>query len=214
MYPRCKDTVYTMSTDIRAIATALHHQLAELIARPVLQEQPDPMEQIRLALRIEQAAAELVGSAVLSARAGGATWKSIGEVLGITRQAAFQRFGKPIDPRTGEPMSAAPLSDAATRARQVIDSLSTNDWDAITAQFDAAMRSALTADSLAAAWTQTVCTVGGFESRGDTTVSRSGHVTVTNTPLGFEAGELVARVSFQDDGSIAGLFLTVPEPTA
>ena len=214
MHVQCKDIVYNMSTDTRAIAAALHHQLTELIARPVLQEQPDAIEQIRRALRIEQAAAELVGSAVLSARADGATWKSIGEVLGITRQAAFQRFGKPIDPQTGETMSAAPLSDAAAKARLVIDSLSTNDWDAVTAQFDAAMRSALTADSLSAAWTQIARTVGAFESRGTTTVSRAGHVTVTNTPLDFEGGELVARVSFNDDGSVAGLFLTAPEPAA
>jgi len=200
-----------VSTDLRANATALHRQLTELVARPVFEEQPDPIEQITLALQIEHAAAELVASAVLSARAEGETWKSIGEVLGITRQAAFQRFGRPVDPQTGEPMSAAPLSDATARAQQVIDSLSANDWDAVTARFDDAMHSALTANTLAAAWTQTARTVGAFESRGATSVSRSGHVTVTNTPLEFEAGELIARVSFQDDGRIAGLFLVPPE---
>jgi len=203
-----------MSTDLRVLAIALSDQLNELMARPILHEQPDPIEQISIALQIEQAAAELVGSAVLSARADGATWKSIGEVLGITRQAAFQRFGKPNNPQTGEPMSAAPLSDASARAGQVIDSLTTNDWDAITDQFDTAMRNALTADTLAAAWTQTARTLGAFESRGGTTVRRSGHVTVTDTRLEFEAGELIARVSFQDDGSVAGLFLVPPEPEA
>jgi hypothetical protein len=55
-----------------------------------------------------QAAAELAGLAaaalqlsVQQARAAGRTWQEIGELLGVSRQAAFQRFGRPADPRTG-----------------------------------------------------------------------------------------------------------------
>ncbi|MGH3152759.1 MAG: hypothetical protein ACRDOB_18790, partial [Streptosporangiaceae bacterium] len=38
--------------------------------------------------------------AVQNARDAGHTWAEIGELLGTTRQAAFQRFGRPLDPRT------------------------------------------------------------------------------------------------------------------
>jgi hypothetical protein len=50
------------------------------------------------ALATEQAdeANAKLHSAVESARAAGATWAAIGEVLGITRQAAFKRFSKNI----------------------------------------------------------------------------------------------------------------------
>ncbi|MEV4252815.1 hypothetical protein AB0J52_06555 [Spirillospora sp. NPDC049652] len=34
-------------------------------------------------------------TAVETARSSGRTWQEIGDVLGITRQAAFQRFGRP-----------------------------------------------------------------------------------------------------------------------
>jgi hypothetical protein len=37
-------------------------------------------------------------------------------VLGTTRQAAFQRFGRPLDPRTGVPMAEEILPGAAERA--------------------------------------------------------------------------------------------------
>ncbi|MEV5574955.1 hypothetical protein AB0L06_33375 [Spirillospora sp. NPDC052269] len=56
------------------------------------------------ALAAVAAAAEAVRRAddhlrgtVGTARSSGRTWQEIGDVLGITRQAAFQRFGRPID---------------------------------------------------------------------------------------------------------------------
>ncbi|WP_034488280.1 hypothetical protein [Actinomadura oligospora] len=33
-----------------------------------------------------------------TARSSGLTWQEIGDALGITRQAAFQRFGRPNEP--------------------------------------------------------------------------------------------------------------------
>ena len=48
------------------------------------------------------AAAAALQAAVDRARAAGHSWREIGDVLQTTRQAAFQRFGRPIDPRTNE----------------------------------------------------------------------------------------------------------------
>lgn len=50
--------------------------------------------------------------AVQNARQTGHTWAEIGELLGTTRQAAFQRFGRPLDPRTLDPRTGAPMSDS------------------------------------------------------------------------------------------------------
>lgn len=49
---------------------------------------------IRLAARDTRDADALLRQAVGAARADGWTWDRIGQVLGITRQAAYQRFGK------------------------------------------------------------------------------------------------------------------------
>src|SRR6202034_4600958 len=62
------------------------------------------------------AANEALQDAVDRARDAGHSWREIGEVLGTTRQAAFQRFGHPVDPRTGTPMSHDVPPDAADRA--------------------------------------------------------------------------------------------------
>jgi hypothetical protein len=58
-------------------------------------------------------------AAVQRARAAGRTWAEVGEVLGISRQAAFQRFGKPADPRTGRPMASSMLPGAAERTARI-----------------------------------------------------------------------------------------------
>ncbi|RFU42810.1 hypothetical protein DZF91_04670 [Actinomadura logoneensis] len=63
---------------------------------------PDRPEAPGGALSAVAAAAEAVRraddhlrAAVETARSSGTTWQEIGDVLGITRQAAFQRFGRP-----------------------------------------------------------------------------------------------------------------------
>ncbi len=65
-------------------------------------------------------AAAALRLAVDLARADGCTWQELGDVLGVTRQAAFQRFGHPVDPRTGKPMSEAMIPGAAERATQLM----------------------------------------------------------------------------------------------
>ncbi|HEX4257015.1 MAG TPA: hypothetical protein VH089_18125, partial [Streptosporangiaceae bacterium] len=52
-----------------------------------------------------RSAEEELAMSVAQARESGHTWAEIGQVLGTSRQAAFQRFGRPADPRTGQPMA-------------------------------------------------------------------------------------------------------------
>jgi hypothetical protein len=49
-------------------------------------------------------------------RSAGQTWKGIGQTLGTTRQAAFQRFGHPVDPSTGVHMTRTVPSGAVEQA--------------------------------------------------------------------------------------------------
>ena len=76
---------------------------------------------------IQGAASEITEgtqAAVERARTAGHTWAEVGQVLGISRQAAFQRFGRPVDPRTGQPMAAALLPGAAERGAALLTDLS------------------------------------------------------------------------------------------
>lgn len=108
-------------------------------------------------------------------------------------------------------MNTTPLADAAPLAGTVIDDLAGARWDAVTARFDATMRAGLSADALAAAWAQIVGLAGSYDGRGDTEATRAADITVTTTPLAFEAGDYVARIAFRDDHTIAGLHILNPE---
>jgi hypothetical protein len=77
------------------------------------------------------AANEALQDAVDRARDAGHSWREIGEVLGTTRQAAFQRFGHPVDPRTGTPMSHDVPLNAADRAVGLITGLAEGRWDEV-----------------------------------------------------------------------------------
>lgn len=152
-----------------------------------------------------------MAAAVQQAREAGRTWQEIGQVLGVSRQAAFQKYGKPIDPRNGEIMNTNPLPDAVELAQAVIDDHAHGRWSDITERFDETMRGGLTDEGLAEAWATLAGMAGAYESHGDTEAVRAGDFTITNTPLAFEAGDFVARITFRDDRTIAGLYILNPE---
>ncbi|MBV9794941.1 MAG: DUF3887 domain-containing protein [Actinobacteria bacterium] len=150
-------------------------------------------------------AEEELAMTVTRARESGHTWAEIGQTLGTSRQAAFQRFGRPADPRTGRPMEPA-LPDARDRAGQLLADLLAGRWAAVGAQFGAAVAARMDPPRLAAAWATVIGLVGEYERHGAPSVYQAGDFTVVDTPLFFAAGERMARVSYDRDGEVAGLF--------
>lgn len=200
-----------MPGSFTATGQQLHRQLGQILAAPVLRGEEDPLEAVRAAREVQDQADALMAAAVQQARAAGRTWQQIGEVLGVTRQAAFQRYGRPIDPRTGEPMNTTALAGADELAWAVIDELAGARWADVSARFDATMRDGLTDEGLAESWAHIVGLAGAYEGHGDTEAVRAGDFTTTNTPLNFEAGDFVARITFRDDRTIAGLYILSPD---
>lgn len=201
-----------MQSNLTQAMQELRRHADAFLAARVLTDSDDFASAIGYSLRVQSAADEVVRTVVQQSRERGATWQTIGDALGVSRQAAFQRYGKPIDPRTGELMNTTPLTDAAELARSVVRDLAAGRWELITDRFDPAMRDGLSEEALAAAWSQIVGLSGGFEGQGEPAVSRASDVTVTNTPLLMEAGDYTARISFRDDRTIAGLHI-LPEQT-
>lgn len=154
-------------------------------------------------------AEEALRQAVEQARTAGHTWQEIGDVLGTSRQAAFQRFGRPVDPRTGETMTMDQdlLPGAAERAVELLVDLAANRWTAVRKDFDERMAAELTVDRIVEVWAQVVGMIGAYERMGEPVALRVGAHTVVNVPLHCEAGELNGRVAFNTDGTVAGLFL-------
>lgn len=200
-----------MPDSFTAVGQQLHRRLGQILAAPLLRGEDDPLELVHAAYEVQTAAQALLAAAVHRARERGRTWQEIGEALGVSRQAAFQRYGKPIDPRTGEAMNTTALPGADELARTVIDDLAHARWADVSARFDATMRERLTEEGLAEGWAHIVGQAGAYEDHGDTEAVRAGDFTTTNTPLSFEAGDFVARITFRDDRSLAGLYILDPD---
>jgi hypothetical protein len=152
-------------------------------------------------------AQDLLRAAVDRARAEGHTWQEIGEVLGTTRQAAFQRFGRPVDPRTGEPMAGALLPDAGDRALAVLGDTVAARFDAVRATFDDVMLRAIDTGQLASVWAMVIGTAGTFERFGEPVVHPAGDLSVVDVLMEFEAGQALAQITFRRDGLVAGMYL-------
>ncbi len=150
--------------------------------------------------------------AVDRARAAGHSWKEIGDVLDTTRQAAFQRFGRPVDPRTGEPMTKVVLPGAAERATAIFADIAAGRWDEARADFSERMGDAVSAQRIADVWVQMAALLGSFEGMGEPVATGLGKHTVVDLPLSFEAGEGNGRVTFDADGKVAGLFIRPVQP--
>jgi Protein of unknown function (DUF3887) len=163
------------------------------------------------ALEVRRRADRVLAAAVDAVRADGGTWQQIGDALGTTRQAAFQRFGRPIDPRTGRAMDKTTLDGADARTIEIFAALGAGDWTAVHGRFDPTMAEALPPERLADTWATVVGTVGVYERPGEPFVRRQGDFTVVDLPLAFEAGDMTGRVTFRTDGRVAGLFVLAPE---
>jgi hypothetical protein len=181
---------------VRESASRLLDQLGAPVA---------PLSAVGAARDLRAAAEAALQAAVDRARAAGHSWREIGDVLGTTRQAAFQRFGHPIDPRTGLPMSREVQAGAAERALALVAWLIEGRWEDVRRDFDERMSERVDSARLSSGWAQTAGMIGRLERVGEPYAHRAGDDTVATVPLHFEAGEAVALVRFTPDGKIAGL---------
>jgi Protein of unknown function (DUF3887) len=164
-----------------------------------------PQDALAAARDLSAAGDAAMGAAVDLARAAGYSWRDIGEVLGTSRQAAFQRFGHPVDPRTGEPMSRDVPPDAADRAVTIFGWQNEGRWDEILAELDDRMRERLDANLLARGWAHMAGLFGRFEGTGEPFARRAGDDVLVDIPLHWEAGDARGIVRFDSEGKVAGL---------
>jgi Protein of unknown function (DUF3887) len=186
--------------------------LAEAVGSPLAP--PSYLDQVRSALRSHQLAEQVLKLCVQQSRDAGHTWQEIGDLLGVTRQAAFQRFGKPVDPRTGEPMDkTVRMADAAERAVEIVTAVFGGRMDEARQSFNAEVLAAFTDEVRANGLATVTGLVGAFEGfgEGEPFVRRIGDQTVVDIPLRYEAGDMKARVAFDTDEQVAGLFILAPE---
>lgn len=166
-----------------------------------------PAAAVGAARDLLDAAEAALQAAVDQARAAGQSWRDIGDVLGTSRQAAFQRFGHPVDPRTGAPMTRTVAPGAVQRATEFLACFTAGRWDEALGYLDDRMRERHDIERLASGWSQMTGMFGAFEGRGEVSPVSAGDSTVVDVVLRFEAGEAMVWARFDHDGRVSGLRL-------
>jgi hypothetical protein len=166
-----------------------------------------PGDAVAAARELSAAAEAALQAAVDRARTAGQSWRDIGEVLGTSRQAAFQRFGHPVDPRTGEPMTRTVPGDAVARATEFIGRFTAGRWEELLDDLGDVMRERHDPDRLAGGWAQLVGMFGNYQGFGAVNPVLAGDDIMVDVRLEFEAGEAMLLVRFDRDGKVAGLRL-------
>ncbi|MET7473473.1 DUF3887 domain-containing protein [Streptomyces sp. NPDC005648] len=175
---------------------------------------PAYLDLVRRSRDVDDMAEQVLRLCVQQARDAGHTWQEIGDLLGVTRQAAFQRFGKPIDPRTGEPMDkTVHMTDAAERAVGIVEDVLEGRMERARRSFNDEVLAAFTDEVRGSGLATVAGLVGAFEGFGEAEpfVRRIGDHTVVDVPLRYEAGDMKARVAFDTDEKVAGIFILAPE---
>jgi hypothetical protein len=143
---------------------------------------------------------------VHQARNEGTTWAEIGEILHVTRQAAFQRFGSLSTTGTNEEETMIAIPEAGSKAKSIIELVLGRKWDELFATFDRRCREAASIEIFESVLSNGAKTHGAFSDWGLPVVSVLEDYTVVNVPMAFEKGDVIARVVFNADEQVAGLF--------
>lgn len=141
---------------------------------------------------------------VVQARAEGHTWAQVGEILRVSRQAAFQRFGPAVvgDQRQE---TGPPLDDAAQRTVSLVDDLLAGRWEVVQQSFTPKMIEILPHELLESTRARVAQHWGALTQTGPATVSVRDGLTVVDMPLCFERADASCRVVFTPEGQVAGM---------
>lgn len=176
------------------------------------------MTKIRAAQSALDDARRQLALAVQEARAEGRTWAQIGEELDMTKQAAFKRFGRPVDPRSGADLPRRSADGAADLTEQVFALIAAADYDRLMPLLDPRTAVELPAELIAETWRAVVAEVGAWQRCTGTRVELPDGtalepddevtgVVVGATTLECEAGSVVGRVAISADSRVVGLLL-------
>jgi hypothetical protein len=144
------------------------------------------------------------------ARAAGHTWAEIGELLHVSRQAAFQRFGG--DRRApGEDAVAPPVDGAVDAAVPVLEAFLDWRFDDTRATFGQRMLDACSIELLADVREKVRQYGGEVQALGSPIVSVRDGYTGVDIPVALERADGIGRVVLDADRQVVGFFVRPAE---
>ena len=150
---------------------------------------------------------------VEQARAAGHTWAEIGELLHVSRQAAFQRFGGGRRP-TAEDGVAVPVEGAVEAAVPVLQAFLDRRFDDARATFGERMLNACSVELLADVREKVREEAGEVQALGTPIVSVRDGYTGVDIPVALERWDGIGRVVLDADRQVVGFFVRRAEAMA
>ncbi|MFW0119715.1 hypothetical protein ACN08Y_07365 [Rothia sp. P5764] len=142
--------------------------------------------------------------AVEAARAGGATWQLIGSAIGVTKQAAAQRFSDSV-------YNARSLPQIETKLQQVAEAvfaaLAHSDYQHVHHHMTYTAARMLSKRKLAKVWQQVLEANGDFIEVQRTVIEQATLGYTLTYRLRHQRGEPVGQISFNSAHRITGLVI-------
>lgn len=182
-------------------------------------EDPEPsvvaVKRVAIAAELKTVVDQVLHDSVEAARASQVSWQQVGDILGISRQAAFQRFRNPDDPRGNEHMRTKTDNALIPRAEQIYHQLDSGNYESVGAEMTFVVQRVLTEKKVMGVWSQVKTMAGSLESIGESFVRPSGrNAVVVETPLSFEAADVIGRIAYNKRDKIVGMLILPAENIA
>jgi hypothetical protein len=147
---------------------------------------------------------------VEQARGAGHTWAEIGELLHVSRQAAFQRFGGGRRP-SAEDGVAAPVDGAVDAAVPVLQAFLDGRFDDARSLFGERMLDACSVELLADVREKVTQYGGEVQAFGTPVISVRDGYTGVDIPVALERADGIGRVVLDADRKVVGFFVRPAE---
>lgn len=147
------------------------------------------------------------------ARAAGHTWAEIGELLHVSRQAAFQRFGG-VRRSNAEDGLAVPVDGAVDAAVTVLQAFLDGHFEEARGTFGERMLDACSVELMADVREKVRRYGGEVQALGTPAVSVRDGYTGVDIPVALERADGIGRVVLDADRRVVGFFVRPAEGTS
>jgi hypothetical protein len=186
----------------------------QLVADVLRADEGDSFGQVMRAIAatrsLDMIVEDTLHALVQQARAAGHTWAEIGELLHVSRQAAFQRFGGGRSP-TAEDGVAVPVDDAVAAAVPVLQAFLEGRFDDARTTFGERMLDACSVELMANVREQVRRYGGEVQALGTPVVSVRDGYTGVDIPVSLERADGIGRVVLDAHRQVVGFFVRPAE---
>ena len=200
-----------LDREVMAMMLATNVELVAEVLRADEQSPGQVMRAIAATRSLDMIVEDTLHALVAQARVAGHTWAEIGDVLRVSRQAAFQRFGGGGSPNPEDAEIATPVEGAVEHAVPVLQAFLDGHFDDARSTFGERMLKACSLELLADVREKVRREAGEVQALGTPVVSVRDGYTVVDIPVALERADGFGRVVLDADRRVAGFFVRPAE---